>query len=181
MSDNLDQQISKQDFETLERQLQRRPRGVRAIEVRCPSGHPLVIRVHPLIDEKPFPTLFWLTCPSVIAQISRIEHLGHIQKLESILKDHPEMMKRYHDNHRSYIEERLRQLSAGEKSHAKSQGYLKVLEQCGIGGIRDWNTIKCMHLQYAHHLARENEIGEWIDENFQISLCEASVSSTTSE
>lgn len=30
----------------------------------------------------------------------------------------------------------------------------------GIGGIADFNRIKCLHLHVAHALARENPIGE---------------------
>ena len=176
MSQKSSESISKEDLEILRTQLRREPRRVIAIETRCPAGHPQVIRVHPLVDEKPFPTLFWLSCPALIAQISRIEHQGYIQKLETILSEDSELLAAYHQNHQKYIEERWSHLSEEEIELLESKNYTEVLRDYGIGGIRDWNTIKCLHLQYAQHLAMGNVIGEWIDQNFQISFCEDSVS-----
>ena len=48
------------------------------VAVRCPAGHPLVLRCHPLLRERvqPFPTLFWLVCDVVGAQIAKLEYDG---------------------------------------------------------------------------------------------------------
>ena len=43
--------------------LGRQPRGLEDIPVSRPDGTPMVIRVASLVDDKPFPTLFWLIDP----------------------------------------------------------------------------------------------------------------------
>jgi len=151
--------VSEAELQVIFEQLGRRPRGVCAIERCCPAGHPQVIRVYPLIDEKPFPTLFWLTCPNLVKQISRLEHLGVIEQLERLVERDPLFRNRYHEDHRAYIEERWRQLSERDRLFIQQQGLIPVFKERGIGGLRDWNTVKCLHMHYAHHKARENVIG----------------------
>ena len=69
---------SEDDLDMLEAQRGRRPTGVLKVEVYCPAGHPQVIRYYPLtVGEQgealsPFPTLFWLTCPSLILSLIHI-------------------------------------------------------------------------------------------------------------
>jgi len=92
--------VSERDLKVLKEQLGRPPRGVLAIERRCPAGHPQVIRVYPLIDGEPFPTLFWLTCPEIVKQISRLEHESWIRKLEERIARDPEFRRRYHEAHK---------------------------------------------------------------------------------
>ena len=164
--------VSKRDLKVLEEQLGRPPRGVLAVERRCPAGHPQVVRVYPLIEGKPFPTLFWLTCPEVVKQISRLEHESWIQKLEERVQRDPELRARYHQAHRAYIEERWQQLTAEDKRWIEEQGLSEVFLKRGIGGVRDWDSIKCLHMHYAHYKARgQNPIGEWIEEHFEIQEC----------
>jgi len=175
--------ISSEDLKRLEAQLGREPRSVLEISKRCPVGHPIghpaVIKVHPLVDGEPFPTLYWLSCPELVKQISRLEHEGYIEKLEALIAADETMRERYFQNHRDYIEERWKVFSEEDKADIRSQGYEKLFSENGIGGIRNWETIKCLHLQYAHHLARENVIGRWIDEHFEITLCGAQPSKSS--
>lgn len=163
--------ISEKDLALIQTQIGRKPRGVRAIETRCPAGHPQVIRVYPLVDEKPFPTLFWLTCPELIAQISRLEHQGFIQRIELLIGEDEVFKTGYHLNHSEYANERWSELSSDDVNWIEQQNLTASIKNTGIGGIRDRDTVKCLHLHYAHHLARANVIGAWIDENFDISLC----------
>ena len=46
--------------------------------------------------------------------------------------------------------------------------YLKTLKVSGIGGISDFTQIKCLHLQYAFHLAMGGSVGRYLDEHFQL-------------
>lgn len=150
-----------------------------SIERRCPVGHPQVIKVYPLIREDDafeiFPTLFWLSCPNLIEQISRLEYEGIIKKLETLITEDHAFRERYHQNHRDYIRERWQLLSREDKAFLKAHKLEEVLKQRGIGGIRDWNKVKCLHLQYAHYLARDNVVGRWLAEHFSIRECEGAV------
>jgi hypothetical protein len=161
--------VTSRDLKIIELQIGRKPRGVLNVERRCCHGYPKVIQVYPLLEE-PFPTTFWLTCPKATKRISEIEHQGYIKKLEKLISQDEALRKRYYKNHRDYIKERWRLLSEEDKDLLQKKGLAQVLKK-GIGGIEDFNRLKCLHLHYAHHLARENVIGEWLERSFEIEEC----------
>jgi len=163
--------VTEAELEVLAEQLGRRPRGVRAIERYCPAGHPQVIRVYPLIDGNPFPTLFWLTCPELIKQLTRLEYEGVIEALERLIERDPRFRARYHQNHRDYIEERWKELNEHDRRWVEEQGLSAVFKERGIGGLRNWDAVKCLHMHYAHHKARANVIGEWLESRFDLREC----------
>lgn len=39
-----------------------------------------------------------------------------------------------------------------------------MLRDCGVGGLRFANQVKCLHLHYAHYLASggDNLVGSWV-------------------
>jgi hypothetical protein len=160
------------DLWIIEQQLGRPPRGLVNIEVRCPWGYPAVIRVAPLLDnEEPFPTLFWLTCPILREQLSRLEERGVIGQLEEEIAHNSELRERYAEDHRRYAHERFSLLSPHEKKLLEERGWLEVLRDRGIAGITDLRTVKCLHAQYAHHLARGSALGRWLEERFRFVWC----------
>src|SRR6266496_302993 len=69
------------DRAVVERQLGRPPRAFRRVAVRCPFGRPAVTEQAPF-DENghPFPTTFWLTCPQLVAAVSRLEAAGGVER-----------------------------------------------------------------------------------------------------
>ena len=72
------------DLAVVERQLGRAPRAFRRVAVRCPFGLPAVTEQRPFDDDgEPFPTQFWLTCPHLVAQISRLEAGGGRRALDA--------------------------------------------------------------------------------------------------
>lgn len=163
--------VSQQDLKILKEQLGRPARGVRAIERYCPAGHPQVIRVYPLAGGKPFPTLFWLSCPSLVQQISHLEYQGWIERIERYILEDPKFRARYHQDHRAYIEERWKELTERDRHWIKEQGLESVFLRRGIGGLKDWDKVKCLHMHYAHHRVRENVIGQWLEEHCEIIEC----------
>ena len=155
--------------------------GVSSEVIRhCPAGHELVRRCYPLKRAQgtqhadhiePFPTLFWLTCNAVIQQISQLEHAGAIEALQEALRTDDVFRARVHRDHRAYIEQRHRQLSPDDLRLAESFSWWRQFQNRGIGGIENWNSVKCLHLHYAHHLAGGSEIGRWIEAHARIALC----------
>jgi hypothetical protein len=143
-------------------QLGREPRGRIEVEVRCSHGFPQVIRVFPLLDRRPFPTLFWLTCPHLCREVARLEAGGWIHELETRLAQDVRLRERLFAAHRGYIDERRRLLDEATSEDVGLIG-IRAREDWrarGIGGIADWNRLKCLHLHVAHSLARGNPIGE---------------------
>ncbi len=165
------------DREIIERQLGRPPRGLINTEVRCPWGYPAVIRVAPLLKEderiEPFPTLFWLTCPILREQLSRLEEQGVIGQLEAEIARDSELQARYAEDHRRYAQERFSLLSREDQELLRRRGWLAALRDRGIAGIADFRTVKCLHAHYAHHLARGSVIGRWLEERFRFVWCPA--------
>ena len=41
----------------------------------------------------------------------------------------------------------------------------------GIGGISNWDQVRCLHTQYAHHLSGDNVIGQWLDREYDVADC----------
>lgn len=137
------------DFATITSQLKRIPKNAIEVVKRCSYGFPVVIKSFPISDGKPFPTLYWLTCPFMRAEISKIESNGGIRRYESFI-------------------------SSGELFHSHVQAHLLANRQVmnlvdddmkhfftgGMGGIRDFRHVKCLHMHVAYHLGGiENPVG----------------------
>jgi len=140
-------------------QLGRTPRGAFSVSVRCSYGYPQVIRVHPVVEGKPFPTLYWLTCPFLSREIGHLEAAGWVKQLEARMAEEPELRSAMHEAHQRTWSRRDQLLSSEEKAALAADGTLVGLEGRGIGGISDWDRLKCLHLHAAHALADENPTG----------------------
>jgi len=151
--------ISLNDRDVIEAQIGRQPRGLVGVSVRCSYGYPQVIRVRPLVDGKPFPTLFWLTCPHLTREIDRLEADGWIGRLERRMAEDERLRAGVERAHTRYIEDRSAMLTDDERRTIESRGQALSLLEKGIGGIADRARLKCLHLHVAHALADENPIG----------------------
>jgi exopolyphosphatase/guanosine-5'-triphosphate,3'-diphosphate pyrophosphatase len=137
------------DLSLVAEQLGREPTIPFTVVARCPGGHPLVIRNAPLDAEgRPFPTLYWLTCPHAGRKVSRLESEGAIGRLNERRETDPAFAEAIDRAHRAYAAER-----DGDRRGAGSRG--------GVGGTRV--GLKCLHAHYAHHLAGgDDEVGAWV-------------------
>jgi uncharacterized protein len=133
------------DVVIVERQLGRTPRAFRRVAVRCPFGQPAVTEQRPFDDEgTPFPTQFWLTCPHLVAQISRLEAAGGVARWTRAVSE----------------DEGLR--ASLERATAE-QLRLRPELAAGIGGATRTGSLKCLHAHAAFALARPGyELGERI-------------------
>ncbi len=137
------------DLTLVREQLGREPTTPFTVVARCPDGHPLVIRNHP-VDARgePFPTLFWLTCPEAVRAVSRVESGGAIARLNERIEAEPELARAVRAAHDAYALERARDVA-----EARAWG--------GVGGTRI--GVKCLHAHYANHLAgADDPIGAWV-------------------
>jgi len=134
------------DRAVVERQLGRPPRAFRRVVVRCPFGRPAVTEQAAYDDAgEPFPTTYWLTCPYLVAAVSRQEAAGGV--------------------------ERWSRAAAGDAELAASldrandvQRRVRPELDLGIGGARHGaGSLKCLHAHVAFALARPGyELGEQI-------------------
>jgi len=124
------------DEEVVERQLGRRPRAFRRVAVRCPFGRPAVTEQAPFDEDgRPFPTQFYVTCPHLVASISRLEAAGGVERLSDAARAEPELAA---------------SLAAGQAEQRRLRPELPA----GIGGSTRPGSLKCLHAHAAFALAR---------------------------
>jgi hypothetical protein len=141
--------VTDADIEVITRQLGRRPRAVRAIAARCPSGHPAVLQTNPrLSDGTPFPTLYYLTCPRLCSLVGTLEASGLMREMTERLGTDPALADAYLNTHRQYLAERDAIDPLGTEVSA--------------GGMP--GRVKCLHVHLAHTLARGAGVNPFGDE-----------------
>jgi hypothetical protein len=95
-------------------------------------------------DGNPFPTQFWLTCPHLVAQISRLEAGGGVARW----------------THAAAEDARL---GASLERAQAAQRELRPELPVGIGGASRSGSLKCLHAHAAFALARPGyELGDRI-------------------
>jgi hypothetical protein len=127
-------ETSSRDLDAVARQLGRAPRPFR-VAARCPFGLPSVIENE---RTREMPTSFWVTCPSLVAAISRVESTGGVKEAREALGE--SVIEGVHDDHRSRYGTR-------------------------VAGVREEATgsVKCLHAFTALHVsdAIPNPVAEW--------------------
>ncbi|HVC87879.1 MAG TPA: DUF501 domain-containing protein [Gaiellaceae bacterium] len=133
------------DEEVVAQQLGRRPRAFRRVAVRCPFGRPAVSEQAPFAaDGRPFPTQYYVTCPSLVAAISRIEAAGGVERWTRAVENDTAL---------------AHSLEAAQKR----QRHLRPELDAGIGGSTRNGSLKCLHAHAAFALAQPGyELGERI-------------------
>lgn len=124
------------DRAVVERQLGRAPRAFSRVAVRCPFGRPAVTEQAPFDEHgKPFPTTFWLTCPHLVAAVSRVEAAGGVERWTERAK-------------------RDRDLASSLRAANAEQQRLRPELPVGVGGSTRSGSLKCLHAHAAFALAR---------------------------
>ena len=103
----------------------------------------------------PFPTTYYLTCPHLVAAVSRLEAAGGVERWSAEVAASDDLRD---DLARATAEQRrVRHELAGERRGADGGASL----DWGIGGSRRPDQLKCMHAHVAFALARPGyRIGE---------------------
>jgi hypothetical protein len=156
ISESLRQQIT-----TL---LGREPRGLEAVAVSGPQSQPMVIRVASLVEDKPFPTLFWLIDKDLCYRIDQLEAAGLIKQFQQRIDTDPPLQASMREDHARYIRLREEYMSDAIRERLAVLGYASVFTRKGIGGIGDETRIRCLHTWYGAHLVVPNTIGRMLDD-----------------
>lgn len=143
--------------------LGRTPQRVLAVAARDARGRPAVITNAPLARDAhrwmPQPTLYWLIDPVLCKRVAEAERKGAIGEIEAALEADEGLMAGHLADNAAYAEARLALLMNAEKRVAEEQGMFGVLSNTGIGGVANHRSVKCLHAQYAYHLARLTKTG----------------------
>ncbi len=148
------------DLRIVAGQLGRPPRSLSRVVRRCPFGFPAVVEDLPYDPAgRPFPTLFYCTCPTLVAAVSALESAGGVAAFETRLEREPDLPDslaaavRYTRRRRRDLVRRrgLATLDAGASLRT------------GVGGVADPRRLKCLHAHAAHALARPGyQLGEQV-------------------
>lgn len=146
------------DRAVVERQLGRPPRAFHRVVVRCPFGLPAVTEQAPYDDSgDPFPTTYYVTCPWLVAQISRLEAAGGVERWSERVATDSELAASLE---RATEQQRVvrRELAAGKTGRDDGASL-----ELGIGGARTPERLKCLHAHAAFAFAQPGyELGEQI-------------------
>ena len=124
-------------------QLGRPPRAPWSVGVRCGFGRPSVLVTPPALDEgAPFPTLFWLTCPWLVDEVSRRESAGEAGEWARRFSEDSDLAGDMRSADRRYRE--LREAAGGGEDPCGD---------VGIAGQSDPLATKCLHAHLAAYLA----------------------------
>ena len=129
---------------------------------------------------EPFPTTYWLICPSLKALISKLESNPEtsVTAMEKRLSrpDNAADSRRFVEANKSTGEDRWSMLSEAHKEEVTRRNWKSLFPDRGIGGMPTQNVeggcVKCMHMQYGDYVglnhggegAAENVVGKWTEE-----------------
>lgn len=156
-------EIDEQTRQRIAELLGREPRGLESVAVSSAAGEPQVIRVSALVDDKPFPTLFWLVDKALCYRIDRAEAAGLIKQLQKHIDDDPALRDEMRRDNLAYIRLRDEYMGDAIRQRLAQLGFADVLTQKGIGGIGDFTRIRCLHTWYAAHLVQPNTVGRLLE------------------
>ena len=144
-------------------QLGRPPRAFGRVVLRCPFGLPAVTEQRPYDDGgEPFPTTYYLTCPHLVAAVSRLEAAGGVERWTAATNADPALAasRAAADDEQRRIRRRLAGRVLGNDDGASLE--------LGVGGSGRTGSLKCLHAHIAFALARPGyELGERIVEELQ--------------
>jgi hypothetical protein len=160
--------INDADLAVIEQQLGRKPRGILTISKRSSGGVPLVLSMQSFIDAELFPTLYWLCSKDLHRAIAEIETAGFVKTLDKRLQGDQALCQMLEADHCRYIGEREALMTEDIALAIANKGLTETLAGMGIGGSRNWHTVRCLHMHYAQHLVSGNCIGQILDDEFQL-------------
>lgn len=125
------------------RQLGREPREPWRVAARCGRGYPMVIASPSrLADGTPFPTLYWLTCPTLAAMAAAEESAGASAYWRSQV-----------ESDRALQEQVLAADAALRAAREQESDGVDACSTVGIAGQSDPESMKCLHARVALALA----------------------------
>lgn len=147
--------VAQSDLDAVADQLGRRPRGILEVMSRCPSGHPNVVKTEPRLDDgTPFPTMFYLTCPRLAAEIGTLEASGLMREMSARLLDDADLAAAYQRAHDTYLAER------------EALGHVPEIDGITAGGMP--TRVKCLHVLVGHSLAKGPGVNPLGDETLEL-------------
>ncbi len=153
------------DLVVVAAQLARRPHEMSRVVARCPFGYPAAVEDLPYgSGGRPFPTLYYLTCPALVAGVSALESDGGVRRWAqlaaadqrlagALVKAAAQSRCRRRELARRYA---LPMLDGGASLRSGVGGVGaggRGAAGASAGGAISGGAIKCLHAHVAHALA----------------------------
>lgn len=138
------------DLRVVSRQLGRAPHAISRVASRCLWGCPAVVECLPASTEgTPFPTLYYCTCPTLVAAVAERESAGGVAEWQRRLAGSAAWRRSLAV---AVAETRRRRVALVRQYGLHPVDGGASLES-GIGGVADPSRLKCLHAHVAHALA----------------------------
>jgi hypothetical protein len=144
------------DIELIKKQLGSKEVYACGIFKRCKYGFPQIILQKPVkkieglnqLNYEAVSNIIWLTCPYLNYKIHELENASYIKKIKAVIQNSRDLQLKMLIAHADYYFTR----NIIFKKYADSDMESRLdLTESGIGGIRDLNAIKCLHIHYSHY------------------------------
>ncbi|WP_432471562.1 DUF501 domain-containing protein [Amphritea sp. HPY] len=145
--------LTEQQLVIIEQQLGRKPRGIVDIAWQTDAGVPAVLQMRSLVEDQPFPTLYWLCSKDLYQAIAEIETAGEVKLIEQQIEQDEELREAHLADQQRYVQLRWDKMAQQDRLRIDELGFTELFNSYGIGGIRHWDKVRCLHMQYAYHLA----------------------------
>lgn len=165
--------ISDYQYKIITDQLGRPPEGCVTVSYEK-DGVPAVLQMRSMVDDKPFPTLYWLCSRDLYRAVARLETNGLVKQFEKMLTEDAEFLEVYQACHRRYVARRWELMHPEDKLAIEQRGFTELFDRYGIGGISRWDKVRCLHMHVADYLStpegeEPNIIGAKLDQEFGLS------------
>jgi len=121
------------------------------VAARCLFGFPAAVETLPYdADGRPFPTLFYLTCPTLVAAVSRFESGGGVHAWSARVAAEPAAARAVAAAATAARRRRRELVRRYDLAMIDDGASLTT----GVGGVGDVRAVKCLHAHVAHALAR---------------------------
>ena len=160
--------VTEQQIDIIREQIGREPEGLMEVVATSKSGTPLSLRMRSLVNDVPFPTLYWLSSKELCKAIGQIEGRGWVKQIEARLQEDDALREEYLADQNRYVKTRWDMMLPEDKARIEELGFTDMFDRYGIGGISQWDKVRCLHMQFAHYLADGNVIGRLLDQEFHL-------------
>jgi hypothetical protein len=131
-------------------QLGRDPHAMSLVAARCPFAFPAVVEDLPYdAAGRPFPTLYYCTCPTLVAAVSRLESDGGVAVWTARLRTDVGLARSAADAAADSAVRRTDLVRDHDLTTVDGGASLAT----GVGGVGDLLAVKCLHAHVAHALA----------------------------
>eukprot|EP00918_Siedleckia_nematoides_P019602 GHVU01041812.1.p1 GENE.GHVU01041812.1~~GHVU01041812.1.p1 ORF type:complete len:224 (+),score=31.22 GHVU01041812.1:337-1008(+) len=151
------------DVAVITRTMKRPPRGLIGIARRSADGLPVVALVAPVVETKPFPTLYYLVDRTFIKYVGTLEVENTSRVIEDAIRSDDNLCYRAMADNINHIRRRWEYIGDLQTlSRTLRPSEVAKLLTTGIGGNARFTTVRCLHMHVAHWLAECDSAGSAI-------------------